>query len=52
MVFASEPRGDAAHFSDTLDHVLAVCWALSDIAVETFGVLFWAALALAFLYAA
>ena len=52
MAFASEPHSDTQRPGDALDEALAISWALSELAVDVFGMLFWAALGLAVVFAA
>ena len=51
MVFLSHPHASPAASGDSLDHLLAICWITSDVAVDIFGRFFWAALWLAWLVA-
>lgn len=46
MISYRTPVRDTEATGDTFDRILAIAWIASDIAIDVFGMLFWAGLAL------
>jgi hypothetical protein len=46
MAFISQSRIAPKFSGDAMDRALAIAWIVSEIAVDVFGMFFWAALAL------